>query len=185
MGKHRKRKRRSITPLVVSGAVLGGTWFSLVTAHAADKNSTEFNAGAMKLIDDVPVQVRADRAAYRRALPPKPPKPLGQLAIQAAMSKLGVPYVWGAKGPNQFDCSGLTQWSWKQVGVTIGPDTYTQIKQGTPVPKSQVQQGDLIFPFIGHVQLAISPTEVIEAPGRGMVVRIRSMPTSFVARRVA
>ena len=61
----------------------------------------------------------------------------------------------GRKGPNQFDCSGLTQWSFKQVGVNLGPDTYTQIKQGKPVPKGQVQQGDLIFPGIGHVQLAI------------------------------
>lgn len=184
MGKHRKRNGRSITPLVVSGAVLGGTWLSLITAHASPEKS-EFNAGAMKLIDDIPVAVRADRAAYRRALPPVQPKPLGELAVQVAMSKLGVPYVWGAKGPNQFDCSGLTQWSFKQVGVNLGPDTYTQIKQGKPVPKGQVQQGDLIFPGIGHVQLAISPTQVIEAPGRGMVIRIRSLPTSFVARRVA
>jgi cell wall-associated NlpC family hydrolase len=89
-----------------------------------------------------------------------------------------------------FDCSGLTQWAWGQAGVTIGPDTYTQVKQGVPVAPSDVQAGDLIFPKYswdsqgpGHVQLAISPTEVVHAPQTGDVVRIAPMPKDFIARR--
>jgi peptidoglycan DL-endopeptidase CwlO len=46
---------------------------------------------------------------------------LGGTAAEAALSKRGVPYVWGAKGPNVFDCSGLTQWAWKQVVCSSGP----------------------------------------------------------------
>ncbi len=114
-----------------------------------------------------------------------------QKVIQIALSKKGTMYRWGAKGPNNFDCSGLVQWSWKQVGITLGPDTYTQVRQGHQVPQSQVQAGDLVFPSRsfgshgpGHVQLAISTTQVIEAPGRGMAVRVMPMPPSFVARRV-
>jgi cell wall-associated NlpC family hydrolase len=116
--------------------------------------------------------------------------PLAQMAVKAALTKQGTPYVWGAKGPRVFDCSGLTQWAWGQAGVTIGPDTYTQVKQGVPVAPSDVQAGDLIFPKYswdshgpGHVQLAISPTEVVHAPQTGDVVRIAPMPKDFIARR--
>lgn len=111
--------------------------------------------------------------------------------VQIALTKVGTMYSWGAKGPNNFDCSGLVQWSWKQVGVNLGEDTYTQIKQGKPVAPEQVQAGDMVFPMAemgsrgpGHVQLAISTTQVVEAPGRGMPVRVIPMPSSFVARRV-
>ena len=115
---------------------------------------------------------------------------LGGTAAEAALSKRGVPYVWGAKGPNVFDCSGLTQWAWKQVGVQLGPDTYTQMNQGAPVPPGQVRAGDLIFPNysrdgrgFGHVMLAISPTQVVHAPQTGDVVKVSPMPSGFVARR--
>jgi peptidoglycan DL-endopeptidase CwlO len=114
-------------------------------------------------------------------------------AVKAALSKLGRPYVWGAKGPNNFDCSGLTQWAWNQAGVKIGGDTYSQIKEGLPVPPGQVRAGDLIFPLDsfgeggtpgpGHVQMAISNNQVVHAPHTGDVVRVAPMPGRFIARR--
>jgi cell wall-associated NlpC family hydrolase len=111
-------------------------------------------------------------------------------AVHAALSKRGVPYVWGAKGPNRFDCSGLTQWAWAQAGVRLGGDTYTQVGEGVPIAPGQVRAGDLIFPKAswddrgpGHVQLAISATEVVHAPQTGDVVRIAPMPSAYVARR--
>ena len=107
----------------------------------------------------------------------------GGVAATAALSKQGTPYVWGAKGPDRFDCSGLTQWAWAQAGVRLGPDTYTQVDQGVPVAPGDVRAGDLIFPRDsfdgrgpGHVQLAISPTQVVHAPQTGDVVRIAPMP---------
>jgi cell wall-associated NlpC family hydrolase len=116
--------------------------------------------------------------------------PLAQIAVKAALSKQGTPYVWAAKGPRVFDCSGLTQWAWGQAGVTLGADTYTQVKQGVPVAPGDVQAGDLIFPKgswdsrgPGHVQLAVSPTEVVHAPQTGDVVRLAPMPKEFIARR--
>jgi cell wall-associated NlpC family hydrolase len=116
--------------------------------------------------------------------------PLAQIAVKAAMNKRGTPYVWGAKGPNVFDCSGLTQWSWGQAGVTLGPDTYTQIKQGVAVAPGDVEAGDMIFPKDswdskgpGHVMMAISPTQVVHAPQTGDVVKVSPMPAEFVARR--
>ncbi|BBZ15061.1 hypothetical protein MBRA_52560 (plasmid) [Mycobacterium branderi] len=126
--------------------------------------------------------------AHQRAaaLPAGP----GGMAAHAALSRQGAPYVWGAKGPNRFDCSGLTEWAWRQAGVQLGPDTYTQFRQGIPVPPGQIRAGDLIFPKYsfdgrgpGHVQLAISPTEVVHAPQSGDVVRVAPMPSSYVALR--
>jgi cell wall-associated NlpC family hydrolase len=114
----------------------------------------------------------------------------GGVAVRAALSKQGIPYLWGAKGPDRFDCSGLTQWAWRQAGVQLGGDTYTQINQGIAVPPGEVRAGDLIFPKYsfdgrgpGHVQLAISPTEVIHAPQTGDVVRVAPIPSAYVARR--
>ena len=121
------------------------------------------------------------------------PEGPGAVAAEAALSRRGSPYAWGAKGPSAFDCSGLTQWSWARAGVQLGGDTYSQINEGVPVPPGEVRAGDLIFPMSSfgeggrpgpaHVQLAISPTEVIHAPQSGDVVRIAPMPSSFVARR--
>ena len=72
----------------------------------------------------------------------------------------------------------------------LGPDTYTQITEGRRVAPGDVQAGDLIFPRDsfdgrgpGHVQLAISPTEVVHAPTSGDVVKIARMPSAFVAVR--
>jgi peptidoglycan DL-endopeptidase CwlO len=135
-----------------------------------------------------PRTVLAARLGPRRASAVVPGP--GDVAVRAALSRRGRPYVWGAKGPQEFDCSGLTQWAWRQAGVLLGGDTYTQINQGVPVPAGEVRAGDLIFPknsFDGqgpeHVQLAISPTEVIHAPQSGDVVRIAPMPSAYVARR--
>ncbi|MEE6140469.1 NlpC/P60 family protein [Mycobacterium sp. 050128] len=109
--------------------------------------------------------------------------PLARIAVKEALTRLGCPYVWGAKGPSQFDCSGLTHWAYAQAGITLGPDTYTQIHQGAAVPHGQVEGGDLIFPEAGHVMLAISPTQVVEAQQSGVPVKISPMPSSYVARR--
>ena len=139
--------------------------------------------------------VRPDRSA-NSGLPGElgvandPDSGLGAPAARAALSRRGAPYVWAAKGPNVFDCSGLTHWAWGQVGVKLGADTYTQANQGMPVAVGQQRAGDLIFPMSswgsrgpGHVMLAISPTEVVHAPQPGDVVRVAPMPSSFVARR--
>jgi hypothetical protein len=54
-------------------------------------------------------------------------------ATMKALEKRGYPYVWGAKGPNSFDCSGLTYWAYAQAGVDIGPSTYDQAYAGTAI----------------------------------------------------
>jgi peptidoglycan DL-endopeptidase CwlO len=117
----------------------------------------------------------------------------GAGAALAALSKRGRPYVWGAKGPDKFDCSGLVQWAWSQAGVKLGGTTWAQITEGVAVPPGQVRAGDMIFPLDcfgeggvsgpGHVQLAISPNQVVHAPQPGDVVRVAPMPARYIARR--
>jgi cell wall-associated NlpC family hydrolase len=113
------------------------------------------------------------------------PSPTGRagIAVRAALSRLGRPYVWGATGPDQFDCSGLVQWSYAQAGIHLDRTTYQQINDGIPVPRSQVLPGDLVFPHAGHVQLAIGNNLVVEAPYSGASVRISQLGSNVQIRR--
>ncbi len=105
------------------------------------------------------------------------------IAVRAALSRLGRPYVWGATGPDQFDCSGLVQWSYAHAGIHLDRTTYQQINDGIPVPRSQVRPGDLVFPHAGHVQLAIGHNLVVEAPYSGASVRISPLGNNVAIRR--
>lgn len=105
------------------------------------------------------------------------------VAVRAALSRLGRPYVWGATGPNQFDCSGLVQWAYAQAGIHLDRTTYQQINDGIPVPRSRVRPGDLVFPHAGHVQLAIGNNLVVEAPYSGATVRISRLGNNVQIRR--
>jgi len=105
------------------------------------------------------------------------------IAVRAALSRLGRPYVWGATGPDQFDCSGLVQWSYAQAGVHLGRTTYQQINDGLPVARSLVRPGDLVFPHAGHVQMAIGNNLVVEAPYPGASVRISRLGSNIAIRR--
>jgi peptidoglycan DL-endopeptidase CwlO len=105
------------------------------------------------------------------------------VAVRAALSRLGRPYVWGATGPDQFDCSGLVQWSYAQAGIHLDRTTYQQIHDGIPVSRSQVRPGDLVFPHAGHVQMAIGNNLVVEAPYPGASVRISRLGGNIAIRR--
>jgi cell wall-associated NlpC family hydrolase len=105
------------------------------------------------------------------------------IAVRAALSRLGRPYVWGATGPDQFDCSGLVRWAYARAGVHLHRTTYEQINDGIAVPRSQVRPGDLVFPHSGHVQLAIGNNLVVEAPYAGASVRISPLGSNVQIRR--
>ncbi|MFE5300269.1 NlpC/P60 family protein [Streptomyces sp. NPDC056632] len=100
----------------------------------------------------------------------------GAAALNAAATQLGKPYVSGAEGPNSYDCSGLTQWSYRQAGVRISRTTYTQQNDGVKIGRSQLKPGDLVF-FNGlsHVALYAGNNTILHAPKPGAVVRYESM----------
>jgi cell wall-associated NlpC family hydrolase len=122
-------------------------------------------------------------SASLRGLRLPPPDSRAGIAVRAALSRLGRPYVWGATGPDQFDCSGLTQWSYARAGIHLDRTTYQQIYDGVPVPRSQVRPGDLVFPTAGHVQLAIGNNLVVEAPHSGATVQISPLGSGVQIRR--
>lgn len=106
---------------------------------------------------------------------PPPPSAGAQIAIHAAESQLGVPYVWGGDTPGVgFDCSGLTMWSWGQAGVSMPHFAAAQYAMFPHVTRDQLQPGDLVFFYadISHVGLYIGNGLMIDAPYTGTVVRI-------------
>jgi peptidoglycan DL-endopeptidase CwlO len=121
--------------------------------------------------------------AYPAGLRLPPPNSRAGIAVRAALSRLGRPYVWGATGPDQFDCSGLTQWSYARAGIHLDRTTYQQIYDGIPIPRTHVRPGDLVFPTAGHVQLAIGNNLVVEAPHSGATVRISPLGAGVQIRR--
>jgi len=95
--------------------------------------------------------------------------------VDAAYSRLGCPYVWAASGPNQFDCSGLTSWCYKQVGIYIprgGNAQYYDAPMRHSV--SEAQAGDILWNYT-HVGLCIGGGQFIHAPRPGDVVKISTI----------
>ena len=113
-----------------------------------------------------------------------------QRAVAFAESKLGAPYVWGAEGPGSFDCSGLVKDAYAHAGVSLPRSTYQMIHVGTTVDRSEIHAGDLVFSNFSsrgpeHVQLAVSPVTVIEAPTPGGHVQYSGLPHGrVVVKRV-
>lgn len=97
----------------------------------------------------------------------------GATVVAAAYSKLGCPYVWGAAGPNSFDCSGLVMWCYAQAGVYLDHYSGSQKESGAVIPVSQAQPGDILWKS-GHVGIYIGNGQYIHAPQTGDVVKIAS-----------
>jgi cell wall-associated NlpC family hydrolase len=105
--------------------------------------------------------------------------------LRAAMSRQGLPYVWGGAGPKSFDCSGLVQWSFAQAGIVMPRVAADQALSGPGVPVSQLAPGDLLFyrtdptapDYIAHVAIYLGNGWMIQAPEPGMDVEV--VPAAF------
>jgi cell wall-associated NlpC family hydrolase len=95
-------------------------------------------------------------------------------ALSYAYSKLGSPYVWGATGPDAFDCSGLVQAAFRSAGISLPRTTYAQIDAGRRVTRSELAPGDLVFFYSGisHVGIYVGDGMMIHAPNPSAPVRI-------------
>ncbi|KOG57027.1 glycoside hydrolase [Streptomyces griseoflavus] len=98
-------------------------------------------------------------------------------ALAFARAQMGKPYVWGATGPNSYDCSGLTQAAWKAAGVSLPRTTWDQVKAGDRVATKDLVPGDLVFFYndISHVGMYIGDGKMIHAPKPGASVRVESI----------
>ncbi|WP_208036737.1 NlpC/P60 family protein [Streptomyces cyanogenus] len=95
-------------------------------------------------------------------------------AVAYAYGKLGSPYVWGATGPNAFDCSGLVQAAYRSAGISLPRTTYAQINAGHRVSRSELRPGDLVFFYSGisHVGIYVGNGRMIHAPNPSAPVRV-------------
>lgn len=98
----------------------------------------------------------------------------GRIAVDAALSQLGKPYRWGAAGPDDYDCSGLTSWAWAHAGVRLPHSSRMQYAATQRVTQTEAQPGDLIFfgSPIHHVGMYIGDGRMVEAPYTGSQVRL-------------
>jgi cell wall-associated NlpC family hydrolase len=100
--------------------------------------------------------------------------------LRAALSRQGMPYVWGAAGPRAFDCSGLVQWSFAQAGISVPRVADDQALVGPAVAASRLAPGDLLFyrtepakpGYISHVAIYLGNGWMIQAPQTGMNVEV-------------
>ncbi len=105
--------------------------------------------------------------------------------LNAALSRQGLPYVWGAAGPGSFDCSGLVQWSFAQAGIRMPRVAADQARTGPAVPVSQLQPADLLFyhtdptdpGYISHVAVYLGDGKMIQAPQPGQNVEVVPVDT--------
>jgi cell wall-associated NlpC family hydrolase len=98
-------------------------------------------------------------------------------ALQAALSRRGDTYVWGAAGPSDFDCSGLMLWSYAKAGISLPHSSRVQYTYGKPVAYGAWQPGDLLFfgssaDSIHHVAMYVGNGEIVQAPTTGVPVQV-------------
>ncbi|MGY2084107.1 NlpC/P60 family protein [Blastococcus sp. SYSU DS0539] len=130
------------------------------------------------------------------AAAPAPPAPVAggsgaaQTAVNTALAQVGDPYVWAAAGPNAFDCSGLVQYAYAAAGISVPHSSRMQSTMGTPVSRSALQPGDLVFFYspVSHVGIYIGNGQMVHAATSGVPVKVASVDSMGgynSARRIA
>lgn len=179
-------RRVAAAGLLAAGAAVAGSGTASAAPVTVDV-PVEFQ------LPGVPAQVTFDLpegialpAGLEQAAPvefasPAPEVTTGQRILDAASTRVGSPYVWGATGPNSFDCSGLTSWAYQQAGISIPRTSQAQVGGGTQVAKSDLQPGDIVAFYGGasHVGIYAGNGQVVHAPSSGTTVSyapLDSMP---------
>ncbi|MFG2584587.1 C40 family peptidase [Streptomyces malaysiensis] len=104
----------------------------------------------------------------------------GKRALAYALDQIGKPYVWGAEGPNSFDCSGLTSSAWAYAGRVIPRTSQEQWRQLPRVPLNKLRPGDLVIYYKGasHVAMYAGDGQVVQAPRPGQRVKLSPLASN-------
>jgi cell wall-associated NlpC family hydrolase len=114
-----------------------------------------------------------------------------QVAVNTALAQVGDPYVWGAGGPDAFDCSGLMQYAYSAAGESLPHSSSLQSQMGSAVSASSLQPGDLLFFYspVSHVGMYIGNGQMVHASTSGSPVKVVAldymMDNFNSARRIA
>lgn len=184
-------RRIAISSVIVGGATLSGAGIASAQPVQIDvPNEIEGFSGSLNAaspeatysdVAGFDLSGIAGKIADQLTQSTDAPTGVGQAVLDAAETKIGSPYVWGATGPDAFDCSGLTSWAYKQAGVDIPRTSQQQAAAGTPVDINDLQIGDLVTFYAGatHVGIYAGNGQVLNAPTEGVPVSyapIDSMP---------
>lgn len=188
------RVKGKLSQQVAAQAALQAERDAAAVAEAASRRAKQQDAlkaeeaaqVAQSLGDGKSATKAADKAAQKAGdqseTPPSHPigSGVGEVAVRAAESYLGVPYLWGGASRAGVDCSGLTMLAWEQAGVALAHSAALQATLSTPVPLSDLQPGDLLFYDFGgagidHVIMYVGSgpygsNTIIQAAHTGTVV---------------
>lgn len=196
MAKHRLQRESNVTrsvrgALVVGAVTVGGATLAVAPAEAATVTIPGIGDFAVPDLPGLPQLPAAPALPQFDAVPgllpslPSIAPSHGQAALDAARTKVGAPYVWGASGPSAFDCSGLVQWSYSQAGISLPRTSYEQANAGTPVSFDELQPGDVVITNGGgHAALYAGDGQILHATTAGQPVKYAPLNSqSFYAAR--
>lgn len=114
------------------------------------------------------------------------PKATGKAAtvVAYARAQVGKRYVWGASGPNTFDCSGLVKAAYSRIGISLPHFTGDLLRRGRSVSRSALAPGDLVFPSSGHVGIYVGNGQIVHASNPRTGVKISGIYSFYAARRI-
>lgn len=158
---------------------------------ASTQSNTTYTAPAQNNTVAKPAQQQAQptQQASSQAATPQTAKPqastqsnssTAQTVVSAAQSQIGKPYVWGATGPNAYDCSGLVQYAYSQAGKNVGRTTYQQAGAGQHISVSQAQAGDILMWGDYHDAIYVGNNQYVHAPQPGQNVTQASISSYFM-----
>lgn len=140
---------------------------------------------AQNTVATKPAQQQTQQASSQAAQPAKQQastqsSSTAQTVVNAAKSQIGKPYVWGATGPNAYDCSGLVQYAYSQAGKNIGRTTYQQAGAGQHVSVNQAQAGDILMWGDYHDAIYVGNNQYVHAPQPGQNVTQATISSYFM-----
>ena len=118
-------------------------------------------------------------------------RPLGSEVVIRAISLLGQPYKFGGNGPHAFDCSGLVQYVFEEVGLDVPRTALEQFRSVTPVKLADLEPGDLVFfkthgsRVVSHVGIYAGSNRFVHAPQTGRPIELRDLDDDYYRRRFA
>ena len=152
---------------------------------ASTQSNTTYTAPAQNNTAAKPAQQQASsQAATTQTAKPQVStqsnSSTAQTVVSAAQSQIGKPYVWGATGPNAYDCSGLVQYAYSQAGKNVGRTTYQQAGAGQHISVSQAQAGDILMWGDYHDAIYVGNNQYVHAPQPGQNVTQASISSYFM-----
>ncbi|APE34068.1 hydrolase [Nocardia mangyaensis] len=182
----KRQAQRAVAAGAVGAATIGA--FLLPAAPASATPVTIPGIGTFEVPNEIPlpqgipgIEIPAAPQTFTA-----PRATAADIALDAALSKIGSPYVYGAAGPDAFDCSGLVQWAYRQAGRELPRTSGAQLGAGAPVSIDALQPGDMIsFYGGGHSGLYAGNGNVVHASTSGTPVQLAplsSMPFAGARR---